>query len=109
MTDARAHWPLLVERGCMLKDWSGIACEGRTTIHHAGGGSMLARGVLKGKGSKNSDWLTLPLCERHHQGQDGVHTIGVRTWELLYGAQADWLDLLAEELQVDLWAKAKEE
>ena len=92
----------------MLKDWAQEACEGPTQIHHCGGGGMKNRGIHKAKGTKNSDWLAIPLCMHHHTGRAGIHTLGVRTWEALYGWQCDWLDLLAEDLQIDLWAKAKE-
>lgn len=105
----RDHWPQLAESGCTLKDWAQSGCEGAVQLHHCGGGSMLERGVLKGKGTKNSDFLVLPLCHFHHLGREGIHSLGVRTWEMLYGRQSEWLDLLCEELQVDLWAKAKEE
>jgi len=100
---------VLAERGCMLQQWAGELCEGPTHIHHCGGGSMKDRGVHKGKGTKNSDWLVLPLCMRHHTGQAGIHALGVRSWEALYGTQADWLDLLADELQIDPWARARED
>lgn len=28
----------------------------------------------QGKGQRASDWLSIPLCERHHTGKDGIHS-----------------------------------
>lgn len=49
---------------------------------------MLGAVGVRGR-RKHSDWLQMPLCHNHHQGADGIHTIGVKTWEIKYGYQVD--------------------
>ncbi len=59
-------------------------------------------GVGNGKmGGKADDDETIPLCFDHHTGDQGIHTLGVKTWEKAYGSQRDMLKTttaLAEEL-----------
>ena len=31
------------------------------------------------------------LCHHHHQGKEGVHTIGKKTWEAKYGTEKELL------------------
>ena len=44
----------------------------------------------QGKGQRASDWLVVPLCERHHEGKDGIHS---GTFYQKY--RSDEMDLLA--------------
>lgn len=63
----------VAELGCMV-------CGGPAQIHHAKGGSM--RYVESaGTGLRTGDDCALPLCANHHTGGEGIHTIGVQTWE----------------------------
>ncbi|HET8685636.1 MAG TPA: hypothetical protein VFM18_03095, partial [Methanosarcina sp.] len=56
-------------------------------IHHATGIKYRATG------KKASDDHVLPLCHFHHQGQQGIHTIGMRTWEAMFGTQEYLMEL----------------
>ena len=47
-------------------------------IHHLTGAGM---------GKKNED--IIPLCHYHHQGKEGIHHIGTKTWEKKFGSQKD--------------------
>ena len=44
--------------------------------------------------SKNKDFI--PLCHHHHQGGEGIHTLGTKTWEKKYGKQQDLLNEFRE-------------
>jgi hypothetical protein len=35
-------------------------------------------------GQRASDYLAIPLCPEHHQGQDGIHGLGTREFERRY-------------------------
>lgn len=77
--------------------------------HHPRGGSMAARGVNVGAAQRASDWLALPLCTRHHTQEEGIHRIGVDTWEERYGEQAGHIDTLCRLFRKDLWQLAEQE
>jgi hypothetical protein len=49
-----------------------ICSDWPVTVHH----------ILEGRipGRKSEDTLTLPLCPEHHQGSQGIHTLGPREW-----------------------------
>lgn len=34
----------------------------------------------------------IPLCEAHHTGIYGIHTLGRKTWELMYGLETSYLE-----------------
>ena len=69
---------------------------------------MSTRGVYKSSNSKVSDWLQLPICYNHHQGQEGIHRIGIREWEQVYGEQAFFVDNLSDLFRLDVWELAGE-
>ena len=75
-------------------------------LHHCCGGSMAERGIHRGMGQKVSDWLCLPLNPDYHTGQYGIHTLGVQTWEEMFGTQAELLDQLGLRLGYDLFELA---
>ena len=52
-------------------------------IHHALG---LENGRMIGR--KAPDDKTLPLCVEHHSGFLGIHRLGKREWETMFGSQA---------------------
>lgn len=95
------YWSWLsTEVGCMI-------CEMvPASIHHCIGGSIADAGIVHGKSQKNSDWLVLPLCYNHHQGREGLHQIGVRTWESRYQTQVSFLNDLAAKVSFDLLSLA---
>lgn len=71
--------------GCMV-------CRKTAQIHHIVGGSAKAAGIRRGMSQKVRDEHVIPLCELHHTGNEGIHKIGVLTWEARYGTQVDmWI------------------
>lgn len=42
-------------------------------------------------GSTAPDSMAFPLCLKHHTGGEGIHRIGVETWENEYGSQFEHL------------------
>lgn len=76
--------------------------------HHCLGGSMQEALGVRGT-RKHSDFLTIPLCRNHHQGTDGLHQIGVRSWEMRYGFQTVFVDATGRRLGVDVWAEEEAE
>lgn len=38
-------------------------------------------------GGKECDLLTMPLSPKYHTGEQGIHKLGVKTWEKIYGNQ----------------------
>ena len=46
-------------------------------IHHI-------RGIGLGMGVRNSNYAVLPLCPRHHRGNDGYHGLGRKAFERRY-------------------------
>ena len=71
---------------CAIKDCQTRPCD----AHHAR--------INTGMGMKSSDYDTLPLCKNHHQGKEGFHTIGKKTWEAKYGTQREHVKQTQEEL-----------
>ena len=98
-----SHLSLIRQQPCVACDAMG--CH----AHHAVGGSMVERVGVRGAATKASDYLALSLCPAHHQGDCGIHTLGVKTWERRYGEQAAHLDRLGRTLGLDLFALAHEE
>ncbi|HUW75266.1 MAG TPA: Ref family recombination enhancement nuclease [Gallionella sp.] len=43
-------------------------------------------------GKKASNFHVIGLCHNHHQGHQGVHTMGMRPWEAAFGTQEYLLD-----------------
>lgn len=59
-----------------------IICEGIAEIHHCFTG---------GGGRKNHDHV-IGLCNRHHTGKDGIHTLSRKIWEPIYGTEQELID-----------------
>jgi hypothetical protein len=53
---------------------------------------------LRTGGWGKGDYKTLiPLCFNHHQGAEGIHTLGTKAWERHFDvSQQDLLDLTLE-------------
>lgn len=99
--------PSLARYVAALRDMPCMVCGCKpVSLHHPVGGSMLARIGCRGA-RKCSDWLQIPLHWEFHQGPNGLHTIGVETWESRYGTQASMIDKLCERFQLNLWELAK--
>jgi len=115
--ERKAHFSRVAALGCMANfaayTVDGVpvyaACLAPATIQHCRAGSMKDRGVNRAKGKKNSDWLVIGLCPKHHWQDEGIDgSMGVKTWEAKYGKQADMIDKLCKIFGVDLWALASE-
>lgn len=60
-------------------------CQGRINLHHVAEGS-----------SVRSVWALVPLCEEHHTGGSGLHTMGTKKFVARYRPYNDQeLGLLA--------------
>lgn len=86
-----AYLTAVAELGCVI-------CGQPAEIHHAKGGSMRYR-ESAGTGQRTGDDCAIPLCPYHHRGLEGVHTIGVLTWEARFGQQADMLIAVSVRLE----------
>lgn len=81
------------------KEWkSKVADLGCILCRHLGYGETPANlhHVREGQGmsQRASDWLVVPLCHRHHQGADGIHSAGFyRKFKM------DEMDLLAMTIE----------
>lgn len=103
----KAAQPSLARYVEALREQNCMACGYKTqTLHHIVGGSAQEKLGCRGN-RKHSDWLQIPLCDNHHQGRQGIHTIGVSLWEIRYGDQTDMIDQLCERFQLDLWRLAE--
>ncbi len=51
----------------------------------------------QGAAQRAQDTLTLPLCESHHTGPQGIHGLGQKGFYMRY--KRDEIDLLAETLE----------
>lgn len=67
-----------------------IICGGSAFTHHIRHG--------QGMGQKAPDDKAIPLCNLHHQGEKGIHHLGTRAWEKLFGSEEHLLSLTLEKL-----------
>lgn len=56
-------------------------------VHHA----------LTGGGGRKNHMKVLPLCYLHHQGAEGIHTIGRKPWQNLHGTETELLESLHDK------------
>jgi len=73
----------MAELGCALCRHLGLG-ETPASIHHRRTGTGLMRA---------GDDQAMPLCHHHHQGKEGLHTLGRKAWEVHFGVTE--LELLA--------------
>ena len=73
----RERWSRIAELGCII-------CASPACIHHAHTGAG---------GRKNHD-IVLPLCHFHHQGAQGIHTLGRKAFARKFGTEQELLDKL---------------
>ena len=76
MSKENRHMGRVAELGCLV-------CGSPANVHH-----------IRVNHIKN-DFLTIPLCREHHQGQFSIH-VDKRQFENIYGSE---LHLLAETLK----------
>lgn len=84
----RVHMGLVAGLGCYLCRHLGYG-DTPAQVHHLREGQGMAQ--------RASNWLTVPLCDRHHSNAsaDGIHGQR-RAWKL---AQVDEIDALADTLE----------
>ena len=83
----RAYMGRVAELGCVI-------CGGIPEIHH--------NTKNRGYGAKSSNYDIMPLCPRHHRGEEGIHHIGVKTWENKYGDQDDLVKQVKLRVYADI-------
>ena len=69
-----------------LADYGCVICMRPAEIHH------LIGYKYSSLSKKADDINTIPLCVDHHRGNQGIHHLGMRVWEEIYGAQDYHLD-----------------
>ncbi len=94
---------MLREFGCVIT--RNPDCQ----LHHILGGSVneiMRPEDRPSTARKVNDWFQLPVNWVYHTGSQGIHVIGVETWEERYGKQSDWLDWLVKQTGVDVWEES---
>lgn len=69
------RWNRIRALGCII-------CGQPAAIHHCGTGS----------GGRKDHSKVLPLCHTHHQGLDGIHTLGRKLWQERYGTEEELIE-----------------
>jgi hypothetical protein len=99
--EIKEHWNRVAELGCV------VSHSPNPTIHHCHGGSLADAGINRGGGQKMSDWLVIPLNARYHTGDLGIDSgMGVRSWEIRFGEQIDYLVQVSLKLGYNVFRKA---
>ncbi len=83
----RAYMGRVAELGCLI-------CGGIPEIHH--------NTKNRGYGAKSSNYDIIPLCPDHHRGEEGIHHIGVKTWEDKYSDQDDLVKRVRLRIYADI-------
>lgn len=68
-----------------------IICGSPANAHHIRHGMGLSQ--------KSSDYEAIPLCHTHHQGSEGIHTLGTKVWQKKYGQEIELLKNTMELLK----------
>lgn len=66
---------------CVCRNVHGVYTPAQ--IHHLTGIKYRATG------KKANDEHVIPLCHAHHQGHLGIHHLGTRAWEEMFGSQEE--------------------
>ena len=53
-----------------------------------------AHHIETGMGRKKKHMKTIPLCDFHHQGQMGIHTLGKKAWQKKFGTERELWEAL---------------
>jgi len=87
-----------------------VSMQYPVTLHHCHGGSMLDLGPgfpNPGMAEKNNPFLQIPLLLRYHTGSMAIDgSMGVETWEEIFGKQVDFLIEVNGQLEYDIWEQA---
>lgn len=76
------HMARIAQMGCV------ICAITPVSVHHA----------ETGGGGRRNHMKVLPLCYNHHQGREGIHTIGRKLWRHRYGTEIDLLEKVKNAL-----------
>jgi len=96
------HWGHVAALKCCV-------CQGVATIHHCKGGSMIDwfGGERSPRGTRDNHWLVIPLCPKHHTGEDGIDVVPTREWESKFGLQVYHLCQVNFFLYYNVWEFAE--
>jgi len=75
----------VAELPCLICEQMGLKQQGRTHVHHCF------------DTAHRSDTLVAPLCDDHHNGGNGFHTLGAREFQRRY--KTDELHLISETVR----------
>ncbi len=102
---SRRHWGRVAALGCAVH---GEGCP--VEVAHAHGPSVTERmqePKAKGKKLARMDWLVLGLCPHVHRIAPDSLDLNPRAFERNYGSVAGFVDRIAVQLGIDVWALAK--
>lgn len=74
-----AHLARVAALGCIVH---GPECR-EVQLHHIRHG--------QGMGQRADDREAIGLCHYLHQGEQGIHTLGTRRWQAIYGTELELL------------------
>jgi len=81
----KKHQALVRDIGCIVC----LLKMGERTpasVHHA----------KTGAGGRKNELKVLPLCHFHHQGREGIHTLGRKAWQQKYWSEDELLEKVAD-------------
>lgn len=87
----RTRLDLLSSLGCVVCRNLGYG-PSPSEIHHLIGIQH------KGLSQRSSHQKTIPLCPEHHRGNHGIHHMGRKAWEAVYGTQDSLLEQVNQEI-----------
>lgn len=73
----RERWERIRSLGC-------IVCGVMAEIHHC----------FTGAGGRKNHDKVIPLCHYHHRGGAGIHSIGRKTWQELFGKEQELIEVV---------------
>lgn len=73
----RERWERIRAHGCVI---CGVIAE----IHHC----------FTGAGGRKDHDKVIPLCHYHHRGGAGIHSIGRREWQRIFGTEQYFIDII---------------
>jgi len=85
----KQYMDMVASFGCIVC-WNLGHSDTPAMVHH----------TLTGGGGRRDDDMILGLCHLHHQGRDGIHTIGRKKWHAEYGTETELMQQTKELLGV---------
>ncbi len=83
----KQHMDRVARIPCLVcSDWP-------VAVHHA----------KTGAGGRKNHMLVLPLCYTHHQGREGIHTLGRKAWQAMFGTEDEMLERVKKLLDYEPW------